>query len=319
MNLAFSILLFFAVALFIVGLGLEQSGAGARTLAARLRGIGRGHAADLPRVSAERDFRYSTLPWLDRVLRGLNAGQHLEFLLYQAGMSMRAGVLSLLMAVGVVSGYLVGLLVSHHLLPALVCMLIVGPIPYVYVRYRKYKRMKTFAREFPDALDLLVSGLRAGLSFSAALQIVAEESPDPVRGEFAVLIEEQALGLDFREAMTNLTQRVDVLDLRFFVTAVLLQRETGGNLAEVLSNTATLIRERFRVLGDIQTFTAQGKLTGAILVCLPIGVGLMTAMVAPDYFRPMIESHGGRVALWWAASMQLLGILAIIRIVNIRV
>jgi tight adherence protein B len=318
MIIAFSILLALAVGLLITGVAVNRGGAGARAVAERLRSIGRRSLADVT-LSAERDARFSTLPWLDRMLRGVNVGSGLEMLMYQAGLAMRAGTLVLMTAVSAIGGYLFGLVWTHRLPPALLFMVLIAPLPYLFVLYRKHVRMKAFSKEFPDALDLLVSGLRAGLSFPAALQIVSEESPEPVRGEFALLVEEQALGLDFREALLNLTERVDVLDLRFFVTAVLLQRETGGNLAEVLSNTATLIRERFRVLGDIQTFTAQGKLTGVILVCLPVGIGLFTAIVAPDYFHPMLENHAGRVALWWAAGMQLVGIIAIVRIINIKV
>ena len=168
-------------------------------------------------------------------------------------------------------------------------------------------------------MSLLVSALRGGLSFSAALQVVSEESPEPIRSEFAIAVEEQALGLDFREAMENLSRRVDTLEVRFFVTAVMLQRETGGNLAEVLGNTASLIRERFRVLADIQTMTAQGKLTGAILVALPLVMGIGTWLFAPQYFTPMLESAQGRTALWVAAAMQVAGIFTCWRIVNIRV
>jgi tight adherence protein B len=151
------------------------------------------------------------------------------------------------------------------------------------------------------------------------MQIVADEAPEPVRGEFAVTVEEQALGLDPREALLHLTRRVDVLDLRFFATAVLLQRETGGNLAEVLSNTSALIRDRFRVLGDIATYTAQGKITGMILVSLPISITVLMLVMTPDFFKPMLESDSGRIALWIAGGMQFAGILAVRKIVNIRV
>ena len=164
-----------------------------------------------------------------------------------------------------------------------------------------------------------MSALRAGLSFSAAMQMVAQESPEPIRSEFAVTVEEQALGLDFRETLVNLTRRVDSLDLRFFVTAVVLQRETGGNLAEILENTARLIRDRFRVLGDIRTFTTQGRLTGTILVLLPLAMALYTWAMEPDYFQPMLESASGRNALLVAGAMQVLGILVIRRIVSIKV
>jgi tight adherence protein B len=197
-------------------------------------------------------------------------------------------------------------------------MAVLVPLPYIYVVIKKNARMKKFSEEFPDALDLLVSALRAGLSFSAAMQIVAQESPDPVRSEFAVTVEEQALGLEFREAMVNMTQRVDSLDLRFFVTAVILQRDTGGNLAEVLENTSRLIRDRFRVLGDIATFTAQGRLTGWILLSLPLSITVFTVAIAPEYFRPMLETEGGRMALFIAGFMQLTGALIIRKIVNIK-
>jgi tight adherence protein B len=315
--IVFSLLMFLAVGLAAYGVIAHRGGAAGRKLQARLRGVSSGQR-DLPRVDIERDDRYSAMPWMDRLLRSLQVGQNLEMKLYQAGMRMRAGVLVMLIAALALGGYVVGLLFFHRVGPGLLLMAILAPIPYLYVLYRKGKRMKAFAKEFPDALDLLVSALRAGLSFSAAMQIVAEESPEPIRGAFAVTVEEQSLGLDFRESLVNLTKRVDSLDLRFFVTAVILQRETGGNLAEILENTARLIRDRFRVLGDVATYTAQGRLTGAILMCLPIFMALYTYAVAPEYFKPVMESEGGRVSLMIAGSMQLLGMLVIRKIVNIK-
>ncbi|TMQ47442.1 MAG: hypothetical protein E6K73_13635 [Candidatus Eisenbacteria bacterium] len=318
MILIASILIAVAVALAIVGLAFQRREAKLRALAQRLQGIG-DVSAPSEGVSVERDARYSALPWLDRTLRRLSIGERLEMLLYQAGMNLRAGALVLLLAAAAIGGYFLGLMLFHRVFPALVFMSALGAAPYLYVRIRKAQRMAAFRAAFPDSLDLLVSGLRAGLSFSAAMQIVAEESPEPVAGEFAITVEEQALGLDVREAMGNLTRRVDLLDLRFFVTAVLLQRETGGNLAEVLSNSAALIRERFKVMGDIQTFTAQGKLSAGILVALPVIVGLMTYMMAPDYFIPMVAAEAGRKALWFAGFLQLLGMFVIFKIANIKV
>jgi tight adherence protein B len=318
MIILFSILLALAVAIAVAGIVLERGGAGARALADRLRRMGGpADVGTLPGV--ERDVRYSAIPWFDRVLRALNLGEGLELLLYQAGLSMRAGVMVTLIAAFAMGGYLLGVIVFHRLFPGLIFMCIFAPMPYGFVVFKKFQRMAAFREAFPDALDLLVSGLRAGLSFSAALQIVSEESPEPLRSEFAITVEEQSLGLELREALTNLTRRVDVLELRFFVMAVLLQRETGGNLAEVLSNSAALIRDRFRVLGDIQTFTAQGKLTAVVLVLLPVGLGIFTFLVTPDYFAPMIQSGGGRTALWLAGGLQAMGCFAIYRIVNIRV
>jgi tight adherence protein B len=306
------------VLLAVVGVALERRAAGVRALADRIKQYG-GGAKELPELAIERDRRYSSLPWFDRLLRGMNIGPRMELLLYQAGMSMRAGVLVMLIASCAMGGYLLGGVLFHRLGPALLLMFVLGPVPYLFVVFRKNQRMKAFAQEFPDALDLLVSALRAGLAFSAAMQIVAEESPEPVRGEFAITVEEQSLGIDAREAMVNLTNRVDSIDLRFFVTAVLLQRDTGGNLAEILHNTSVLIRERFRILGDIKTFTAQGRMTGWILSILPLGMAVMMYVTSPEWFKPMLETDGGRLALIVAGTMQLLGILIIRKIVNIKV
>jgi len=318
MNWVFSLLVFLAVTLGVLGYMARRSAAGGRALERRLRGLGAPERS-LPRVEVERDDRYSTLPWLDRLLRGLNLGERLELLLYQSGVNLKAGVLVLLVAVFALAGYLLGVTLTHRVAPGLLTLLLVGPVPYYYILMRRGQRMQSFSHEFPDSLDLLVSALRAGLSFSAAMQMVAEESPEPIRSEFAVTVEEQALGLDFREALVNLTRRVDSLDLRFFVTAVVLQRETGGNLAEILENTARLIRDRFRVMGDIQTFTAQGRLTGAILVLLPVVMALYTWAINPEFFKPMIETEGGRTALMAAGTMQVLGMLVVRKIVAIKV
>jgi len=317
MILLFSILVFLAVALLVGGVLLHRSGAAGRALDRRLRGLGAQDRALAP-VEVERDNRFSSMPWLDRTLRFLNLGERLELVLYQSGLNLRSGVLVLLMALFALGGYLVGVTVFRRVAVGLV-FLPAGLVPYLYVLYRKGQRMASFAQEFPDALDLLVSALRAGLSFSASMQIVAEESPEPIRSEFAVTVEEQALGLDFRESLVNLTRRVDSLDLRFFVTAIILQRDTGGNLAEILENTAVLIRDRFRVLGDVRTFTAHGKLTGAILMLLPLGMALYTWALNPEYFKPMLESPSGRTLLIVAGLMQVAGMLVIRKIVNIRV
>jgi len=317
MTLLFPILIAAAVVVLVIGVGVDRGGVVARELGERLRRIA--PQAEGPQRELERDRRLSVIPWLDRMLRGIRLGERLEMLLYQAGVGLRAGSLILLCVLFAGRGYMVGLGVFHRLFPALVGFAAGAPLPVLYVLSRKAQRMRAFSREFPDALDLLVTALRAGLSFSAAMQIVADEAPEPVRGEFAVTVEEQALGLDPREALLNLTRRVDVLDLRFFATAVLLQRETGGNLAEVLANTSALIRDRFRVLGDIQTYTAQGKITGMILVSLPIFICVFMLVLTPDFFKPMLDSDSGRFALWLAAGMQTAGILAVRSIVNIRV
>ncbi len=270
-------------------------------------------------ASAQKDRRRSSIPLLDRILGRLQLGERIDRLVLHAGVTLRPGVLVLMSAVTGAIALLVGSLLLHSFVLAALLTPLGVAAPWIWVMSKKHARTEAFMREFPDALGLLVSALRAGLSFSAAMQIVAQESPEPIATEFAITVEEQALGLDLRESLERMCQRVDTLDLRFFATAVILQRETGGNLADVLGNTASLIRDRFRVIGDIRTLTAQGKLTGAILVALPLVLGLGMFMFAPNYFQPMLHSPSGRVALYVAGAMQLVGVWVCWRIVNIRV
>ncbi|MGE5180009.1 MAG: type II secretion system F family protein [Bacteroidota bacterium] len=317
-----SLLIFGATATLVVALILQRREKGTASLRDR---IGAQDAKARIRTSGgmalaiERDTRMSSVPFLDRILRRMTVARGLELLLYQAGSSMRVGMFLLIVAAGAMIAYLVGYVVFARLLHALVFMVIGGVTPLLILHHKKSARMRAFSEEFPDALDLLVSALRAGISFSSALQIVADESPEPIRSEFAIVVEEQALGLDLREALTNMANRVDSIDLRFFVTAVVLQRDTGGNLTEVLENTSRLIRDRFRILGDIQTFTAQGRLTGVILTCLPLGLAIFMVFVAPEYFHKMWDLPSGRAVLGFGALMQVLGSLAIRKIVNIKV
>lgn len=313
-----SFLIFAAVATLAVGMLLRRRERDTEKVRDRVGGKQARRAA-AAEASVERDTRLSSLPFLDKFLRSLAFARRLELLLYQAGSNMRVATFLFAVAAAAMVGYLVGYVVFTKLLHAVVFGVLGGFAPVLVLTQKKNQRMRAFAEEFPDALDLLVSALRAGISFSSALQIVADESPEPVRSEFAIVVEEQALGLDLRECLTNLANRVDSLDLKFFVTAVVLQRDTGGNLTEVLENTSNLIRDRFRILGDIMTFTAQGRLTGLILTCLPLGLGVFMAMVAPDYFHKMWDNENGKAVLGFAAVMQILGGLAIRKIVDIKV
>ena len=314
-----SILIFAATAALVAAMLTQRREREALELKQRVGGGSDARGAAAGPVIVERDTRMSTLPFLDQVLKKVSAARRIELLLYQAGMGMK--VATFLMAIGAaaMASYLVSYIIFGKLLHSIVFMGVGGFLPVLFVMHKKNARMKAFAEEFPDTLDLLVSALRAGISFSGALQIVADESPEPVRSEFAIVVEEQALGLDLREALGNLATRVDSLDLKFFVTAVVLQKDTGGNLTEVLENTGRLIRDRFRILGDIMTFTAQGRLTGLILTCLPLGLAIFMAMLAPDYFHKMWDHPNGRAILGFAALMQIMGGLAIRKIVDIKV
>jgi tight adherence protein B len=311
-----SALLFFATVFVFVALRLRRQEESTRVLKER---VGVAREQEWAPLHVERDDRLSAVPVLDRILRSMAIARRLELLLYQAGMTWRVGGFLLVVAVGGLAGYLAGVAVFHNMIHGVLFMAALGFAPFLLLSYKRSIRQRQFTEEFPDALDLLVSALRAGISFSAALQIVADESPEPVRSEFAIVVEEQALGLDLREALTNMANRVGSLDLKFFVTAVVLQRSAGGNLTEVLENTSRLIRDRFRILGDIKTFTAAGRLTGFILSALPAGLGFFMIMVAPNYFHKMWDHPVGRSVLGAAFLLQLLGWLTIRKIVNIKV
>ena len=314
-----SILIFGAVAVGVIAITVRSKEKDADSLRDRVGADKSTQGKASAPLGIERDTRMSSVPFLDRVLHSLSMARKIEMFLYQAGATMRVGMFLLVVAALAMATYLVGYIAFGHFLPAFGCMAVGAVLLPLIMMHKRSVRMNAFAEEFPDALDLLVSALRAGISFSSALQIVAEESPEPIRSEFAVVVEEQALGIEMREALGNLANRVDSVDIKFFVTAIVLQRDTGGNLTEVLDNTSRLIRDRFRILGDIKTFTAQGRLTGTILTFLPLAMAMFMIASAPEYFFKMWEKPEGRAILGVAAFMQLMGGLAIRKIVDIKV
>jgi len=207
-----------------------------------------------------------------------------------------------------------------HSIPAgLIFGLIAGNGPYFYLVVKRNARMKKFESVLPDAIDLLGRALRAGHAVTAAIEMVSKEIPDPVGMEFRRVFEEQNFGLPIREALLNLAKRVPVADLRFLVTAMLVQKETGGNLAEVLDKAATVIRERSRLLGQLRIYTAQGRLTGWILGLLPFVIFAAMSFLNRGYARNLIDDPMGRKAVWIGLGLMAVGMWTIRRIVDIKV
>ncbi len=266
-----------------------------------------------------RDKRLSDITFIDRILSSFPMARDLELLLYQAGLNWRVGFLVLLMLTTGAVAFALCAIFLHRPLVGIAFGVACAFIPYSWVKGKKSKRTHQFSEQLPDALDLMTSALRAGLSFPAALQLVAQESPEPLAQEFAVTFDEQNLGLDIKEALVNLTERVESVDLRFFVTAVIIQRETGGNLAEIMESIARIIRERFRILGDVKSRTAHGRMTGLILSVLPVALGLIIALIAPDYMMTFFRDPAGQAMLMACAVMQILGYLWIRRVIQIKV
>jgi tight adherence protein B len=237
----------------------------------------------------------------------------------QANLSWSAGRLLVMSAACfAIPSYLVYLRFSM-ILPALGVGLAAGLAPFGLVLFKRNQRFGKFEQGLPEALDLMVSGLRAGHSLIAAMGLVGRECTDPVGGEFRICFEEQNYGLELKAAMENLIERIPLQDLRIVATAIMIQKESGGNLAEVLDKTSYVIRERFRLKRQIQVHTAQGRLTGWILSLLPVVLGIALFMINPTMMSILWTRAIGIKLLWASCGMTVLGGLIIRQIVNMEV
>ncbi|MGD1059646.1 MAG: type II secretion system F family protein [Solirubrobacteraceae bacterium] len=262
---------------------------------------------------------FSVIPWINSWLQSLALATRLRTLLNQANLSWTTGTL-LMMSVAcfVVPTYLLYLR-SGTLLFSGVIGLLLGFAPLGFVLQKRNMRFNEFEQGLPEALDLMVSSLRAGQSLAAALRLVALESPDPIGAEFRICFDEQHYGLELRAAMENLVNRVPLQDMRIVVTGILIQKESGGNLAEVLDKASYVIRERFRLKQQVRVHTAQGRLTGWILACLPIFLGIGLYLVNPDVMSVLWTHPVGVKLLYISGAMTVIGMLIIRQIVDMDV
>lgn len=264
-----------------------------------------------------RDERLSEISLFDRLLSRLDFPARLRHLLEQAGSKLNVGTVLLMTAALGAFGFLVTARAQGLLLRAMVT-LGAAALPLLYILVLRTRRLHAFIRAFPDTLDMMTASLRAGHALTKALQMVAIEAPEPVCIEFRKTFEENNLGLPLRDALVNLTQRVNSLDLKLFVTAVLLQRETGGNLAEILEKISYTIRERFKLMGQIRTYTAQGRMTLWVLGSLPLVALFALQLINPDYLEPMLSERFGRNLLTLGFVLQVIGFLVIRKLIAIR-
>jgi tight adherence protein B len=270
-------------------------------------------------VDLRKDEQVSSIPWLNNKLVHLELTPFLRKLLNQANLNWSTGrLLSMCGAFFVIPAVIV-----HFKNPSIPLSLAVGAVlgmaPLGFVYFKRSKRFGSFEAGLPEALDLMVSGLRAGHSLIAAMGLVGRECPDPVGGEFKICFEEQNYGLELKNALDNLTDRVPLQDIRIVATAITIQKESGGNLAEVLDKTSFIIRERFRLKRNIQTHTAQGRLTGWILTLLPVALGIAIYMINPTMMSVLWTRDIGVKLLWASAGMTVIGGLIIRKIVNMEV
>ncbi len=280
---------------------------------------GRASANAAQQVDILRHDAYSTIPWLNRFFGNLTPAARLRKFITEAGLNWTVGPLLLGSVAAFFAVYWIGLLFGLNRAIALIIAFVAFLSPYSFLYLKRKRQFQKFSTLLPDAMDLVSRALRAGHSLTAALDLVGQEIADPVGKEFRRVSEEQNLGLPLRDALLNLSERVPIPDVRFLVAAMLIQRETGGNLVEVLDKTTSLLRDRMRLQGEIRIYTAQGRLTGWILCLLPIFMFFALTAVNPNYTAPLINEPTGQHLLIAGAVLMLLGILVIRKIVQIKV
>lgn len=262
---------------------------------------------------------YSDVPFLNRILHSLPNLEKLERLRLQANASYPLGFFILLSLVLAFSFFALGLFFSTGILNASILAAVGLCIPYVYLRTKRQKRMEKFERQLPEALDLIARSLRAGHAFTSGMKIAALEFDDPMGPELEETIDEINYGLSVQDALQSLSFRIDCPDLRFFIVSVILQRETGGNLAEIIEGISSLIRERFKFQGKVRTLAAEGKLSAIILIALPFFVVILLSFLNPEFLSVLFSEPAGRRALGVAGIMMVIGVFIIRRMVRLRV
>ena len=317
-----AVLVFVTVALvvFVAGSLADQRNARARLIKDRLATVQKTPEREPDEeLALLRDEQLSKIPAFDTLLRRSERVSAIQDALLQAGMKFRAGNFLLLCVFsGVIAG-LATVLYTRNPAIAWAALIIGGFLPYSVVSYRRQKRFEKFEELFPEAIDTLARAVRAGHAFTTAIEMISNEIAEPLATEFRKLFEEQKFGMPVRDALMNLTERVPLVDVKFFVTAVMLQRETGGNLAEILDNLSYVIRERFKIQRQVRVHTAQGRLTMALLMAMPPTVVTILLVFSPDFVRPLFYDPIGHALLVLSIALQTVGYFVIRKIIKIQV
>ena len=276
------------------------------------------HTDDMEVVLARNELM-SEIPWVNRSLVRVQAALQLKRMLDQADLHITPSRLVMFSAM---AGMLAGLaisVISISIIPVIAAGLVAASVPFFHVWWKRKKRFNAFLEHLPDALDLMSRALSAGHAFSEAMHMVSLEMPEPISSEFRKTYEEQNLGLSLKLALENLTQRIPLLDLRMCVTAVLIQRETGGNLAEILEKVAYTIRERFRIMGDLKTLTTSSRMSAWLLCGLPIFVSIAITFMNPEYMAVLWKDQRGHYLIAAALMLQITGMLIVRKILKIKI
>jgi tight adherence protein B len=295
----------------------------ARRLDRRLRDVSADPVAADPKAAADatvlKHAVEGPLPGVDRLVSGTGAGRRLARLIDQSGVRTSPSAVALIsIVVAACAGVAAFLFAPQPLAPPLAACT-AGIAPFVWLLHKRSQRLKRFEEQFPEALDLLSRAIRAGHALQTALGMAAEELPDPVGPEFKKTFEQQNFGLPLRDALNEMAARVGILDVRFFVTAVLIQRDTGGNLSEILENLAHVVRERFKIRRQIRVHTAHGRFTGYVLLALPAALAIALSFINPEHMQLLFRERMGQTMLIGAIVMQTVGFLWIRQVIKIEV
>jgi tight adherence protein B len=258
-------------------------------------------------------------PFLSRVAIATPGGKWLEALIEQSGVRTTITAVILISIASAITCALIAMILVRHSLSPFVGMAVGSAVPVAFLLRRRSVRRRRFEEMFPEALDLLSRAIKAGHAFQTAMNMVAEELPDPVGPEFKKTFDQQNFGLPLREALNGMAERVQTMDVKFFVTAVLIQRETGGNLSEILDNLAHVVRDRFKVLRQVRVHTAHGRFTGWVLLALPAALAVALSFINPPHMQLLFREPMGQTMLIGAVVMQTIGFFWIKRVIKIEV
>jgi len=259
------------------------------------------------------------LPLVDRALGRTRAGSRLTTLIEQAGVRTTPGAVVLISVLLGVLFALAGQVLLRIPAALLVTVLLGASAPVLWLMQRRAGRLKAFEEQFPDALDLVARALRAGHSFQTSLGMAADELTAPVAPEFKKVFDEQNFGLPLRDALEGLATRVPLVDVKFFITAVAIQRDTGGNLAEILDNLSRVVRERFKIQRQVRVHTAHGRITAFVLLGLPVFLAVALSLINPEHMRPLFQERLGQTMIVATIVMQIVGFIWIRRVIRIEV
>ena len=318
----FAVLVFIAVAFAVEAIWqwwFSTQSRAARRFSERIRSLSGESTAAGGRVSLLKERRLADSDQLHEFLRKLSFSDVLDTHLQQSGSQSNLGQLIGYCGGAFFGGLVLGLLLLHSWWAALLIGTTGALIPLAAVSRKRAQRLQQIQLQLPEVADLVARSLRAGHALPSTLQMVAEEMPEPICSEFRMVSDEINYGLGLQPAMQRLAERVPIDDLRFMVISVLIQRETGGNLAELMQNMANLIRERLKLYGQVRALSAEGRISGWILFLLPIAMSLLLSVINPAYISKLIEDPAGQMMLAIATMLMLLGGLWMRSIVNLRV